>query len=75
MGAIPETLSVEALEGQPMIRREHLEADSEEAPQGQPRKHSRHSKKNSQHKDNGGKGKEKTREGQRPVVITVDEKE
>ena len=39
MGAIPKALCGEAPKGQPMIRRENLEAVRVEAPKGQPRKH------------------------------------
>ena len=39
VGAIPEALCGEAPKGQPVIRRENLEAVRVEAPKGQPRKH------------------------------------
>ena len=44
-GAIPEALCGDAPKGQPMIRREPLEADCVEAPKGQPRNHRRHPKR------------------------------
>ena len=61
---------MEAPKGQPMIRRENLEALCVEAPQGQPRNHRPPFQKTSRSKTNGRKGENvKT---SRPTIITAE---